>query len=452
MMRRRDWLRAGSALALAPLAQGQSQAEIPAPSQARSQAGEQAQPHAQPSAQSHWRRARVVVVGGGIGGSTAARYLRLWSGHTLEVVLVDPQADFVSCPLSNLVLGGFTSMEALTRPMASLDASGVRRVQDTVTHIDTDRRLVLLARGDPLRYDHLIVSPGIDLDWDSVQGLASAHASGQILQAWKAGPETLALRRQLEAMPDGGVFALTIPEAPYRCPPGPYERASVVAAWMKKAKPRSKLLVLDANPDITSKAALFRRVWAERYAGLLEYRPLHKAVAVDSAGARGTVRFELQSPERADVLNVLPAMRAGAIARAAGLVGPGPGRWCPVDYRTFESTLASRVHVIGDAIQVAPAMPKSGHMANAHAKVAAAAILSQLAGMAPDESPMLTNTCYSHVDGAQVIHVASVHRYLPQERTYRVVPGSGGVSEGPSELESRYAWHWARTLWQDMLG
>jgi NADPH-dependent 2,4-dienoyl-CoA reductase/sulfur reductase-like enzyme len=436
MMRRRDWLRAGGALALGPLAQAQSQA------------------HAQPGAPSRWRGARVVVVGGGIGGSTAARYLRLWSGHTLDVVLVDPQADFVSCPLSNLVLGGFTSMDALTRPMATLDAIGVRRIQDIVTHIDTDRRLVLLSRGDPLRYDHLIVSPGIDLDWDSVQGLASAHASGQILQAWKAGPETLALRRQLEAMPDGGVFALTIPEAPYRCPPGPYERASVVAAWMKKAKPRSKLLVLDANPDITSKAALFRRVWAERYAGLLEYRPLHKAVAVETAGARagGTVRFELQSAERADVLNVLPAMRAGAIARSAGLVGAGTGRWCPVDYRTFESTLAPKVHVIGDALQVAPAMPKSGHMANAHAKVAAAAILSQLADVAPDESPMLTNTCYSHVDGAQVIHVASVHRYLAQERTYRVVPGSGGVSEGPSELESRYAWHWARTLWQDMLG
>lgn len=307
-----------------------------------------------------------------------------------------------------------------------------------------------------MRYDRLIVSPGIDLDWRSVAGLEAAHDSGRILQAWKAGPETLALRQQLEAMPDGGVFALTIPEAPYRCPPGPYERASVVAAWMKKAQPRSKLLVLDANPDITSKAALFRKVWAERYAGLLEYRPLHKAVAVETgSGPGGTVRFELQSPERADVLNVLPAMQAGAIAREAGLVGrigAAGGRWCPVEYLTFASSQTPGVHVIGDAIQVAPAMPKSGHMANAHAKVAAAAILSELAGLPPDTQPMLTNTCYSHVDGSQVIHVASVHRYVAQERTYRTVPGSGGVSDEPNELESRYAWHWARTLWQDMLG
>ncbi len=443
MMRRRDWLRAGAYAAAFPAAA----LSVP-------HAAEAAQPQPQP--QPGWRRARVVVVGGGIGGATAARYLRLWSGHSLEVVLVDPQDAFVSCPMSNLVLGGFTSMQTLTRPMSTLDASGVRRVRDTVTHIDIERRLVLLARGDAMRYDRLIVSPGIDLDWRSVAGLEAAHDSGRILQAWKAGPETLALRQQLEAMPDGGVFALTIPEAPYRCPPGPYERASVVAAWMKKAQPRSKLLVLDANPDITSKAALFRKVWAERYAGLLEYRPLHKAVAVETgSGPGGTVRFELQSPERADVLNVLPAMQAGAIAREAGLVGrigAAGGRWCPVEYLTFASSQTPGVHVIGDAIQVAPAMPKSGHMANAHAKVAAAAILSELAGLPPDTQPMLTNTCYSHVDGSQVIHVASVHRYVAQERTYRTVPGSGGVSDEPNELESRYAWHWARTLWQDMLG
>ncbi|SEL32111.1 sulfide dehydrogenase (flavocytochrome c), flavoprotein subunit [Roseateles sp. YR242] len=426
MMRRRDWLLGSAAAA----AWGTAQAHT------------------------GWRAARVVVIGGGIGGATAARYLRLWSGHQLEVVLIEPQAGFVSCPLSNLVLGGFTSIDALSRPLASLEQQhGVRLVRDHVVHIDTARRLVLLAHGDPLRYDRLIVSPGIDLQWDSVQGLQAAHQSGQILQAWKAGPETVSLRRQIEAMPEGGVFAVTIPEAPYRCPPGPYERASVVAAWLKKAKPRAKLLVFDANPDITSKGPLFKKIWAERYAGILEYRPLHKAVAVETGrDPGGSVRFELQPPERADVLNVLPAMRAGTIARTAGLAGEtAAGRWCPIHYQTFTSTVAPDVHIIGDAIQVAPAMPKSGHMANAHAKVAAAAVLSALAGQAPDAEPMLTNTCYSHVDGEQVIHVASVHRYLAQERTYRTVPGSGGVSDGPTALEARYAWHWARTLWSDML-
>lgn len=390
--------------------------------------------------------ARVVVVGGGIGGTTAAKYLRLWSGGRLDVTLVEPQTDFVSCPLSNLVLGGFRQLHELRRPLAAIQrAHGVRLVHDRARAIDIERRLVMLDRGAPLRYDRLVLSPGIDLDWSSVEGLKAAHDRGQALQAWKAGPETLALRRQIEALPTGGVLAIAIPEAPYRCPPGPYERACVIADFLKRHNPRAKLLVLDANPDITSKAALFRQVWAERYAGLIDYRPSHKTVAVE--GDR--LRFELQEPERADVLNVLPAMRAGEIARQAGLTTSS--RWCGIDYRSFASTAAPGVHVIGDAIQAAPAMPKSGHMANAHAKVAAAAIVSELADLPPDPAPMLTNTCYSHVDQHRVIHVASVHRYVEAERTYRMVPGSGGVSEAPSELEGQYAWHWARTLWADML-
>ncbi|UXH81020.1 NAD(P)/FAD-dependent oxidoreductase [Roseateles amylovorans] len=400
-------------------------------------------------------RARVIVVGGGIGGTTAARYLRMWSGGRLEVVLIEPQADFVSCPMSNLVLGGFRALDDLRRPLDSLQRQhGVQLIRDRVRSIDTRHRLVLPAQGAPLRYDRLVLSPGIDLDWGAVRGLEAAHDEGRVLQAWKAGPETLALRRQIEALPDGGVLAITIPEAPYRCPPGPYERASVVAAWLKRHRPRAKLLVFDANPDITSKAALFRKVWAEQYAGLIEYRPLHKAIAVDAGRdteGRSTVRFELQEPERVDLLNLLPPMRAGSLARETGLTGAA-GRWCEIDYQTFAATAAPDIHVIGDAIQVAPAMPKSGHMANAHAKVAAAAVIASLAGWEPDPAPMLTNTCYSHVDGERVIHVASVHRYLAGERTYRAVPGSGGVSDAPNALEARYAWHWARTLWADMLG
>lgn len=394
-------------------------------------------------------RARVVVVGGGFGGATAAKYVRMLSDQRIDVVLVEPQEQFVSCPLSNLVLGGGKTLADLSTGYDALQSRhGVRRAKDWVRSIDPGRKTVALAGGDTLAYDKLILSPGIDLMWDGVEGLQAAHASGRMLQAWKAGPETVALRRQLEAMPDGGVYAIAIPEAPYRCPPGPYERASQVASYFRRAKPRSKVLILDANPDITSKGPLFRKFWAEHYPGMIEYLPQHKAAGVDARA--GTVQFEVQGDVRADVANVLPPMRAGAIAVQAGLANAN-GRWCQVHYQTFESTAARDIHVIGDAIQVAPAMPKSGHMANAHAKVAAAAVVAQLSGMEVDPAPLLTNTCYSYVDERRVIHVASVHQYDAGERTYKTVPGSGGVSAQPSELEGTYAWSWARNIWADSL-
>lgn len=394
-------------------------------------------------------RARVVVVGGGFGGATAAKYVRMLSDQRIDVVLVEPQEQFVSCPLSNLVLGGGKTLADLSTGYDTLQSRhGVRRAKDWVRSIDPCRKTLALAGGDTLAYDKLILSPGIDLMWDGVEGLQAAHASGRMLQAWKAGPETVALRRQLEAMPDGGVYAIAIPEAPYRCPPGPYERASQVASYFRRAKPRSKVLILDANPDITSKGPLFRKFWAEHYPGMIEYLPQHKATGVDARA--GTVQFEVQGDVRADVANVLPPMRAGAIAVQAGLANAN-GRWCQVHYQTFESTAARDIHVIGDAIQVAPAMPKSGHMANAHAKVAAAAVVAQLSGMEVNPAPLLTNTCYSYVDERRVIHVASVHQYDAGERTYKTVPGSGGVSAQPSELEGTYAWSWARNIWADSL-
>ena len=394
-------------------------------------------------------RARVVVLGGGFGGATAARYLRLFSNHTLDVLLIEPNAAFVSCPISNLVLSGHRRLAELTVPYSSLERHhGVRHVRDSVARIDPAAKTVVLASGTVIGYDKLIVSPGVDLNFDAVDGLRAAQVGGGVLHAWKAGAETAALRGQLEAMPDGGVFAITVPEAPYRCPPGPYERASVIASYFKAAKPRAKVLVLDANPDVTSKAGLFKKVWAEHYAGLLEYRPNHKLVAVDAATR--TLRFELHDPVQADVLNVLPAMRAGVIALQSGLANVG-NRWAGIDYLSFESTAHADIHVIGDAIQLAPGMPKSGHMANNHAKVAAAAVVSRLAGWELNSQPMLTNTCYSFVDGQRVVHVASVHAYVAAEKTYKLVEGSGGLSAAPSELEGRYAWNWARTIWSDML-
>ena len=392
---------------------------------------------------------KVVVIGGGYGGATAAKYLRMWSDKRIDVTLVEPNTSFISCPISNLVVGGYKQMSDITVPYDNLSRRhGVKVVHDTVASIDPAKKTVKLAGGDTLAYDRLVVSPGIDLIWSSVQGLQAASQEGRILQAWKAGAETAALRRQLEAMPDGGVYALTIPEAPYRCPPGPYERASVVAAYFKQAKPKSKVLLLDANADVTSKGPLFKKVWAEQYKGILEYRPQHKAVAVDAS--TNTVKFDVNDDVKADVLNVLPSMRAGTIAQQTGLANIN-ARWCDVDYMTYESKVHPGIHVIGDSIQIAPLMPKSGHMANQHAKVAAAAIIELLAGRTPNAKPVVMNTCYSFVDGKNVIHVASVHQYDAEKKTMLTVPGSGGVSPGPTELEGSYALSWADNIWADML-
>lgn len=394
-------------------------------------------------------KAKVVVVGGGYGGATAAKYVRLLSDYAVDVVLIEPNANFVSCPISNLVIGGTKSMSDITSPYDKLGARhGVKLVKDRVSSIDPVKKTVTLASGPSIGYDKLIVSPGIDMMWDTVEGSQAANASGQILQAWKAGPETMALRKQLEEMPNGGVYAISIPEAPYRCPPGPYERASQVANYFKQAKPKSKVLILDANQDVTSKGPLFKKYWAENYADILEYRPQHKATGVDAKTR--TVRFDVQNDVKADVLNVLPSMRAGSIAVTSGLANAN-ARWCNVNYQTFESTAAKDVYVIGDAIQVAPLMPKSGHMANAHGKVVAAAVVAQLSGFTIDPQPVLTNTCYSFVSDKMVVHVASVHQYVAAEKTYKTVAGSGGVSAAPNELEGAYALSWAQNIWADTL-
>lgn len=394
-------------------------------------------------------KARVVVVGGGYGGATAAKYVRMLSDYQIDVVLIEPNKAFVSCPISNLVIGGSKTLADITTPYDALASKhGVQVVQDYVTAIDAGKKTLTVAGGGSIRYDKLILSPGIELMFNTVEGLQAASASGQILQAWKAGPETAALRKQLEEMPDGGVFAITIPEAPYRCPPGPYERASQVAHYFKQHKPKSKVLILDANQDVTSKGPLFKKFWADNYKGILEYVPQHKVTAVDAKAK--TLKFDVQSDIKADVLNVLPAMRAGSIAVQSGLANVN-NRWCGIHYQTFESTQAKDVHVIGDSIMLAPLMPKSGHMANSHGKVCAAAVVAELSNLPVNPAPFLSNTCYSFVNDKLVVHVASVHQYDAKDKTYKTVPGSGGVSTAPNELEGIYAWNWAQNIWADSL-
>ena len=392
---------------------------------------------------------KVVVIGGGFSGATAAKYIRMWSDQKIQVTLVEPNDYFMSCPISNLVIGGSKTMADITTPYDNLTKRhGVQVVKDRVNSIDADKRVVKLAGGTELTYDRLIVSPGVDFMWETLPGMNKPGAKEQVMHAWKAGAQTLTLRQQLMAMPDGGVFAMTIPLAPYRCPPGPYERACQVAEYFSKAKPKSKVLILDANEDVTSKGALFKKAWTDRYKGIIEYRNKHNVTDVDVATK--TLKFEFNDDLKASVLNVIPAMRAGDIAVNAGLATANK-RWCEVDFLTFESKAAKNVHVLGDSIQIAPGMPKSGHMANQHGKTCAAAVVALLTGSQVNNMPIYNNTCYSFVSSDEVVHVASVHRYDAEKKTMLTVPGSGGLSQAANALEAAYALAWAQNIWADSL-
>jgi NADPH-dependent 2,4-dienoyl-CoA reductase/sulfur reductase-like enzyme len=392
-------------------------------------------------------KARVVVIGGGFGGATAAKYIRMWD-PAIEVVMVERANIFTSCPISNLVLGGSKTMEDIRHRYDGLRKYGVQLVFDEATAVDAAKRVVKLERGGDLAYDRLIVAPGIDFMFNDISGYEDAMKVNRVVHAWKAGAQTIALRKQLEGMKDGGVYVLSVPLAPYRCPPGPYERACQVASYFKKAKPRSKVLILDANPDVTSKGPLFKKAWAELYPGMIEFRGNSKAVGVDAK--TGTVRLEVEDV-RGDVLNVVPPHRAGDIAVKAGLITAN-NRWCGVDWRTMESAAVKGVHVLGDATLSAPLMPKSGSMANQHAKICASAVVAMINGRAPNPEPKIANTCYSFVSDDEAIHVASVHTWDDKDKTLKTVPGSGGVSSARNALEGGYAWAWAVNVWQDTLG
>lgn len=389
-------------------------------------------------------KGRVIVIGGGYAGATAAKYLRLWGGEQLEIILIERSTTFISCPLSNLVLGGSKRIGDLTFNFSGLDRYNIKRLHEEVTAIDAGQRKVVVADGDALDYDRLIIAPGIDFMYEQLPMLSAAPAQEIVPHAWKAGPQTVNLRQQLEAMPDGGVFAISIPKAPYRCPPGPYERVSQVAFYLKHAKPKSKVLVLDANPEIISKKGLFTKAWAELYPGMVEYRPNSSVLEIDVDLRGAKTEFETV---KADVLNVIPPQRAGKVAQLAGAANIDK-RWCEVDFLTYESKVVPNIHIIGDA--VAAALPKSAHMATSQAKVCASAIVSLLAGEAPDPQPVFANTCYSFVSDKLAMHVANVYRYDPAKKAMLSADG-GGVSDKPSEQEGNYAQYWARNIWSDVL-
>ena len=385
---------------------------------------------------------RVVVIGGGYAGLTAAKYIRMWSLGNIEVIVIEKSSQFVSCPLSNLVLGGSKTINDLTFGYDLVKKNhGVNWLNDEVTAIDTNNKKVTMKRGE-ISYDRLIVAPGVDFIYDSLPNLANAQQ--QIPHAWKAGWQTNNLRKQLESMPDGGTFVMNVPKAPYRCPPGPYERACQVASYFKNNKPKSKVIVLDANPEIISKKGLFTKVFNEMYAGIIDYRANSPIVEVD-VGTK-TVKTDFETVT-AQVLNVIPPQRAGKPAQLAG-VDNVEKRWCEVSFLTYESSTVPNVHVIGDAID--SNLPKSAHMATNQARVCASAIVALMTKQAPDPAPVFANTCYSYVDDKQAIHVATVYRYDANKKIMVAAEG-GGVSAKPSEQEGQYAKAWANNIWSDVL-
>jgi sulfide dehydrogenase [flavocytochrome c] flavoprotein subunit len=380
---------------------------------------------------------RVVVIGGGWGGATAAKYVRL-ADPSVEVVLLEPNREFVSCPFSNLVLSGVRTLGSLTFGYGGLRKHGVRVLHETATAIEPDARRVRVGEGY-LQYDRLIVSPGVEFQTEQVEGLA--EAGDQVLHAWKAGPQTVMLAERLRAMPDGGVFVLTVPPVAYRCPPGPYERVCQVAWYLKNAKPRAKLIVLDANQNVVSKAALFRAAW-QAYPNL-EYRASNKVVKVDP-GAR-QVTTEFGDTVKYDVVNLIPPQRAGTIAVQADLVSADK-RWCEVNHVTYESVKHRNVHVIGDSTIGLP-VPKSGNIANAMGKISALAIVRLLNGMEP-QALAPGNTCYSWVNDKEAIAVVNAYKIDGG----KVVQIEQKLTPGQSAQWGQHALGWAESIWNDMLG
>lgn len=404
---------------------------------------------AAPALRAQGARHRILVVGGGFGGATAARYL-LKRDPMLEVTLVEPLQTYVTCPFSNLYLGGLRDWASLSHGFDDLRRLGVRVVHDRVQAIDAGQRQAVLSDGTRIGWDRLIVSPGIDIRWSALEGYDEAAAE-QAPHAWRAGPQTQLLQRQLAEMPDGGTFVMVIPEGAYRCPPGPYERASMVAHYFKTHKPASKILLLDGK-DKFSKQGLFQQGWAALYGPMIEWVGLSgdgQVVRVDAA--RKEVETAFGTIHRADVLNVIPPQQAGLIAAQAGVTDASG--WAPVKGGSFASALVEGVHVLGDATIASP-MPKSGFAANTQAKVAVAAILAELAGQ-PLPQASYANTCYSLIGPGYGISVAGVYR--AEGDAIVEIPDSGGVSpmDAPAafrEAEARYGEGWYASICRDIWG
>ncbi len=389
---------------------------------------------------------KVVVVGGGFGGGTAAKYVKKFL-PAAEVTLVERDRQFVTCPFSNLVIGGLVKMEQITHGYDKIAKRGVEVVHDEAVAVDPVARKVRLKGGGVLDYDRLVLSPGIDLDYEGLPGYSEAAAE-KLPHAWKAGPQTLLLKKQLEAMPDGGTVIIVAPNNPFRCPPGPYERAGMIAWYLKKNKPKSKILIFDPK-ETFSKQALFFESYEVLYPGMIQWIGGKQGGKVERVDPQAMTVEAGFGEEKGDVINVIPPQRAGKIAQLAGVTDEKG--WCPIDPKTMESTKAPGIYVVGDAC-IAGAMPKSGTAANSQARNAAAAIAAALEGK-PAPEPSYANTCYSVVAEGYGFSVTGVYGATPEG----IKEIAGGVSKlkAPAkdrDLEAAYAVDWYRGIVHDAFG
>ena len=390
---------------------------------------------------------RVVVVGGGFGGATCAKYLKR-ADRNIQVTLIEPNTKFVTCPFSNYVIGGMRKIDSITQTYDALRTKhGVSVVHDTVTAIDAAGKKVTLKSGKTLPYDRLVVSPGIDFKWTAIAGY-SEQAATAMPHAWKAGAQTTLLHQKLVAMKNGGLVVMVAPPNPFRCPPGPYERASIIAHYLKQHKPKSKIIILDPKDDF-SKKDLFMAGWEQLYPGMIEWVPGSKGGEIVSVNTKTMVVEGKLDKYKAAVVNVIPPQTAGAIALKSGLADDKG--WCPVDPKTFESKLHPGIHVIGDA-SIAGALPKSGFAANSEAKIAASAIAALFRGESVADASYV-NTCYSLLSPNYGISVAGVYRVTDKG----IVQIEGGVSPkdataGFREDEAKYATGWYASITADTWG
>jgi sulfide dehydrogenase [flavocytochrome c] flavoprotein subunit len=392
---------------------------------------------------------RVVIVGGGFGGATTARYLRQFD-PSLDITLIEQNPNYVTCPFSNLVLGGIQTMDSITHTYDALQQKyAIKVVQAKVKNIDAAKHHVILGDGSKVSYDRLVVSPGIDFRWSEIEGY-DARAAQIIPHAWQAGEQTVLLKEQLTSMKQGGTVIVAPPVNPFRCPPGPYERVSMMAHYLKQNNPRAKILVLDAKNKF-SKQSLFMQGWKKLYPGMIDWVSLDNDGQVISVDVKNKVAHTQLQQHKADVLNIIPPQKAGLIAHTAGLADQTG--WCPVNQKTFESKLHKDIHVIGDA-SIAGRMPKSGFAANSQAKICAAAVVALLNGKEPPE-PSFINTCFSFVGPIYGISVVAVYRL--GSNGIAPVKGAGGVTPKDADKrhlykESRFAKGWYESITQDAFG
>ena len=386
-------------------------------------------------------KGRVLVVGGGMAGAAVAKYLRLWGGSGVQVTLIERTQSYTSNIMSNFVLTGQKTVAQLAYKYDALVSKyGISRVQDEVLAIDPVARSVTLASGGKMAYDRLVLAPGIDFIYDpfegGIPGLETPSAQAKILHAWQAGPQSTALRNQILAMPNGGVFVLAIPAKPYRCPPGPYERACLVADWLKQNRPGSKVIILDANPGITAEVHSFTDAFTNVHAGVTEYHPNASIQSIDPSTMTLTTNL---GAIKAHVINAIPPHKAGRIVTASGLADAS-GRWAPVNVLSYESRLAPGVHVIGDA--AATAQPKAGHIGNQLGKVCADAIVRAFAGQSPDPAPVTNSACYSPITMDTASWLTAVFQYDPASGGMAVVPDSFREAEQRSKdhIEQMNRW------------